>query len=74
MARVLVAVISLYRRRISPLFPPHCRFEPSCSTYAAEAIQTHGALRGSWLALKRISHCHPWNPGGLDPVPAKKGA
>jgi putative membrane protein insertion efficiency factor len=49
--------------------PPKCRFAPSCSQYALEAIETHGAISGSWLAVRRISRCHPWNPGGFDPVP-----
>ncbi len=49
--------------------PPHCRFAPSCSQYALEAVVEHGAVRGSWLGLRRISRCHPWNPGGFDPVP-----
>lgn len=71
-ARVLTALIGLYQRFISPLLGAHCRFEPTCSAYAAEAVSTHGALRGTWLALRRIARCHPWNPGGIDPVPARK--
>jgi len=66
---VLLGVIAAYRRWISPLLPSRCRFEPSCSAYAAVAISRYGAFRGTWLALKRIAHCHPWNPGGSDPVP-----
>ncbi|MGH2807953.1 MAG: membrane protein insertion efficiency factor YidD [Actinomycetota bacterium] len=73
-ARVLTGVIAAYRRWISPLFGPRCRFHPTCSAYAAEAISTHGAARGSWLALRRIARCHPWNPGGVDPVPQRKVA
>ena len=68
-ARVLTVVISGYRRFISPLLGPHCRFAPSCSAYALEAVQKHGALRGSWLAVCRLARCHPFNPGGFDPVP-----
>jgi uncharacterized protein len=68
-ARMLIAVIGGYRRFISPLLGPHCRFAPSCSAYALEAVRVHGALRGSWLAVRRLARCHPFNPGGLDPVP-----
>lgn len=68
-ARMLMAVISAYRRFISPLLGPHCRFAPSCSAYALEAVREHGALGGSWLAVRRLARCHPFNPGGLDPVP-----
>jgi uncharacterized protein len=62
--------ITGYRRFISPLMLPHCRFEPSCSTYALQAVQRHGALRGGWLAIRRLSRCHPFHRGGIDPVPA----
>jgi putative membrane protein insertion efficiency factor len=68
-ARLLVLPIRAYQRWISPAMGQHCRFAPSCSSYAVEALQLHGALRGSWLALRRLSRCHPWNPGGHDPVP-----
>jgi hypothetical protein len=60
-----------YRMFISPLLGPRCRFYPSCSAYALEAVQVHGALRGSWLAARRLSRCHPFHAGGLDPVPAR---
>jgi len=66
--RVVAYPIRLYKRFISPWMPPACRFEPTCSVYAAEAIETHG-LYGVWLAVKRILKCHPFNPGGNDPVP-----
>lgn len=65
----LLAGIRLYRRTLSPLLRPSCRYYPSCSAYALEAIEIHGAGRGGWLAVRRISRCHPWKPGGLDPVP-----
>jgi putative membrane protein insertion efficiency factor len=71
---VLVALLTGYRRLISPLLPPSCRFYPSCSTYALEAVQVHGAGRGSWLALRRLSRCHPFHAGGLDPVPPARPA
>ena len=67
--RVLVALLMSYRRWLSPLLGGHCRFVPSCSLYAAEAIATYGAVRGSGLALRRLSRCHPYHPGGLDQVP-----
>jgi putative membrane protein insertion efficiency factor len=62
-------LIRLYQLAISPLLGPRCRFYPSCSQYALEAIEAHGALRGLWFALRRIGRCHPWHPGGFDPVP-----
>jgi uncharacterized protein len=67
--RVLVVLLTGYRRFISPLLGPRCRFYPSCSAYALEAVQLHGALRGSWLAFRRLSRCHPFHAGGIDPVP-----
>jgi putative membrane protein insertion efficiency factor len=69
MKPLLLALIRFYQYAISPLLGRRCRFFPSCSEYAVEALQKHGALTGTWLALKRLSHCHPWNPGGFDPVP-----
>jgi putative membrane protein insertion efficiency factor len=68
-ARVLIALIAGYRYFLSPLLGRSCRFFPSCSEYAAEALERHGTLRGSWLAARRIASCHPWHPGGYDPVP-----
>lgn len=73
-ARVLTWLIQAYRRWISPALPRHCRFEPTCSTYALEAITKHGAWRGVGLAARRIGRCHPFSPGGLDPVPARKAS
>ena len=67
--RLLVAVIRLYQRFVSPGLPAACRFHPSCSAYAATAIERHGPLRGVWLAARRLSRCHPFHPGGIDPVP-----
>lgn len=67
--RALVAVIGFYSRAISPALPPRCRFYPTCSAYAAEAIAGHGAARGMWLAVRRILKCAPWHPGGVDHVP-----
>jgi uncharacterized protein len=68
---ILLGLIRGYRRFISPLFPPTCRFQPTCSQYAVEAIATYGTIKGSWLALNRILRCHPFHPGGYDPVPSK---
>lgn len=72
MKLVLQLFIRFYRRWLSPLKPPTCRFYPTCSQYALEAIEIHGALKGSWLSVKRICKCHPFHPGGLDPVPPRK--
>jgi uncharacterized protein len=71
MKPLLIGLIRGYRLLISPLYPPTCRFQPTCSQYAIEAIAQHGTLRGSWLATQRILRCHPFHPGGYDPVPAK---
>ncbi len=65
----LLLLIQGYRNFISPLFPPSCRFQPTCSQYALEAVEKFGVLTGSWLAIKRILRCHPLHPGGYDPVP-----
>jgi len=71
MSALLIALISAYRRAISPLLGPRCRFHPSCSEYAIIAIRRFGAAKGSWLALRRILRCHPLNPGGIDEVPER---
>ena len=65
----LVVMIRIYQTCISPLTPPSCRFTPTCSQYALEALRRHGLLRGGWLALRRLSRCHPWGGSGYDPVP-----
>jgi putative membrane protein insertion efficiency factor len=71
MARVLIVPIVWYQRFISPLLGPRCRFAPSCSQYAVEALRTHGPVRGLMLAVRRLARCHPFNPGGYDPVPMR---
>ena len=67
--RILIGLIRFYQYFISPMLGRRCRFYPSCSEYAVEALQRHGALRGLSLALRRVARCHPWHPGGFDPVP-----
>lgn len=69
MVKILVKLIAAYQYCISPLLGNRCRFYPSCSSYTQEAIIKHGVIKGSWLGLKRLSHCHPFHEGGIDPVP-----
>jgi putative membrane protein insertion efficiency factor len=69
MKHIALFFIRFYQKYISPAFPPSCRFTPSCSRYGYEAIDKYGLLEGGWMAIKRIGRCHPWNPGGYDPVP-----
>lgn len=71
MKKIFLILIHFYRRFISPMKPPTCRFYPTCSQYSLEAIETYGALKGGWMSVKRISKCHPFHPGGYDPVPKK---
>ena len=71
MKSLLVWLLRGYQLLLSPMLGPRCRFFPSCSNYAIEALRVHGAARGSWLAARRVGRCHPWNAGGLDPVPPK---
>lgn len=69
MKSLLIALVRFYQYVISPLIGPRCRFQPTCSQYAVEALQRHGALRGGWLTLRRLGRCHPWGDSGYDPVP-----
>lgn len=73
MKTVLVALLRAYRAVISPMYGQVCRYDPSCSAYALEAVQTHGAIRGVVLAARRLGRCHPWTAGGYDPVPPRRG-
>jgi putative membrane protein insertion efficiency factor len=70
-ATLLRGLVLVYRWTLSPVLGPHCRFEPTCSHYALDALAGHGALRGGWLALRRLSRCHPWGGSGYDPVPPR---
>jgi len=68
MQSLILALLAAYKRLVSPLLPSACRFHPTCSEYMMEAVRRYGPARGVWLGVKRLSRCHPWNPGGLDPV------
>lgn len=70
--KIFISIIRFYQVMISPIKPPSCRFYPTCSHYGLEAVQRFGAFKGGWLTLKRILKCHPFHPGGIDPVPEKK--
>ncbi|KKM88247.1 hypothetical protein LCGC14_1260650 [marine sediment metagenome] len=72
MEKILITLVRGYRLFLSPIMGMHCRFQPTCSHYMIEAIERHGAISGTWLGLRRISRCHPWHEGGLDPVPELK--
>ena len=69
MRSIALLLLRFYKRFLSPLLPPMCRFEPTCSVYTMQAVEKYGALRGSWLGMRRLARCHPFNPGGWDPVP-----
>ncbi|WP_124948413.1 membrane protein insertion efficiency factor YidD [Sulfuriferula thiophila] len=69
MSQLLILIVKIYQYTISPMLGPRCRFTPTCSQFAVEAIAKHGSFKGGWLAIKRVSRCHPRNPGGYDPVP-----
>ncbi|NOU97086.1 membrane protein insertion efficiency factor YidD [Paenibacillus sp. LMG 31456] len=73
MKRALQAIVMFYRKFISPLKPPTCRFYPTCSQYALDALEQHGPAKGSWLTIKRVCKCHPFHPGGIDHVPPAAG-
>lgn len=70
----LIALLRFYQRAVSPLTPPACRFTPSCSEYALQAVEEHGTLRGAWLGAKRVVRCRPWGGSGWDPVPGRRSA
>ncbi len=72
MKYIFIFIVKIYRTLISPLFPPSCRFYPTCTEYSIEALNKHGALKGGWLSIKRVGKCHPFHPGGYDPVPEIK--
>lgn len=72
MTRLLISLIQLYRRLLSPLLPRSCRYHPTCSEFALEALRAYGVVRGGALALRRIGRCHPWSPGGVDHVPPRE--
>ncbi|HAA13169.1 MAG TPA: membrane protein insertion efficiency factor YidD [Cytophagales bacterium] len=72
LSSLLIGLVRVYQLVISPMFPPSCRYTPTCSAYAVEAIKIHGPFRGGWLAAKRIASCHPWGGQGYDPVPPRK--
>lgn len=71
MRELMLGTLGLYKRWISPLLPHACRFHPTCSEYMAEAVAQYGAARGFWLGMKRLSRCHPFHPGGIDPIPTR---
>ena len=73
LAKPLIALVRLYRVAFSPWRGMNCRFQPTCSSYAIEALQVHGVLKGTWLAVRRIGRCHPWGGSGYDPVPGTEG-
>ncbi len=72
MKRLLIFIIRIYQYLLSPFLGNNCRFYPTCSHYAIEAIERFGIFRGTWLAMRRVARCHPWHPGGVDPVPTKE--
>lgn len=74
LARFLIGLVRFYQLAVSPWTPPACRFTPTCSAYAVDALREHGALRGLWLSVRRIARCHPWGGYGYDPVPGRKPA